>query len=145
MEVVRAIEEGAVGSITQARAKYGIGGATTVGRWVREYGKNHLIGKVIRVETADEKSELKKLKQRVKVLEKTLCDSTIDLAIERAYIDILAEKAGIEDLSAFKKKPTSSGSKDDEQPEKGLRNHSESTVSASEDESTELLHGAETV
>jgi hypothetical protein len=56
------------------------------------------------VETADEKSELKKLKQRVKVLEKTLCDSTIDLAIERAYIDILAEKAGVEDLSAFKKK-----------------------------------------
>ena len=104
MEVVRAIEEGAVGSITQARAKYGIGGANTVGRWVRKYGKNHLIGKVIRVETADEKSELKKLKQRVKVLERTLSDSTIDLAIERAYTDILAEKAGVEDLSAFKKK-----------------------------------------
>jgi hypothetical protein len=42
------------------------------------------------VETADEKSELKKLKQRVKVLERTLADSTIDLAIERAYIEILA-------------------------------------------------------
>ena len=102
--VVRAIEEGEVDNCNQAMQKFGVRGCATVGNWVRKYGKNHLIGKVIRVETADEKSELKRLKKRIKLLESTLADSTVDLAIERAYTEMLAEQAGIEDLEAFKKK-----------------------------------------
>jgi len=71
---------------------------------VRKYGKNHLLGKVIRVESPEEKDELKRLQQRVAQLESTLADATIDLAIERAYTEMLAEKAGVEDVESFKKK-----------------------------------------
>ncbi len=102
--VVRAIEEGEVDNCAQASQKFGVRGRSTVGSWVLKYGKNHLIGKVIRVETADEKNELKRLKRRIQLLERTLADSTVDLAIERAYTEMLAEQAGIEDLEAFKKK-----------------------------------------
>ena len=102
--VVRAIEEGEVDNCLEAGQRFGIRGNGTVQRWVRQHGKNHLIGKLIRVETADEKNELKRLKKRIGVLERTLADSTIDLAIERAYTEMLAEEAGVEDLSAFKKK-----------------------------------------
>jgi len=71
---------------------------------VCKYGKNHLLGKVIRVESPEEKDELKRLQQRVAQLESTLADATIDLAIERAYTEMLAEKAGVEDVESFKKK-----------------------------------------
>ena len=101
--VVRAIEQGEIDNCFQAQQKYGLG-CGTVETWVRKYGKNHLIGKVIRVETPDEQNELKRLKQRVQLLERTLADATVDLAIERAYTEMLAEQAGIEDLGAFKKK-----------------------------------------
>ena len=58
----------------------------------------------MRVETPEEKNELKRLKQRVQLLERTLADTTVDLAIERAYTEMLAQEAGVEDLAAFKKK-----------------------------------------
>jgi transposase-like protein len=102
--VVRAIEEGEVENCNQARERYGIGGCDTVSGWVRKYGKDHLIGKVIRVETADERNEIKRLKQRVRVLEQTLADTSVDLALERAFNGLLGEQAGIEDMAAFKKK-----------------------------------------
>ena len=101
--VVRAIEEGQFENCFQARQKYGLGSGT-VESWVRRLGKNHLIGKVVRVETPEEKNELKRLKQRVQLLERTLADTTVDLAIERAYTEMLAQEAGVEDLAAFKKK-----------------------------------------
>ena len=104
LSVVRAIEDGEVDNCCQARERYGVRGGGTVERWVRNYGKNHLVGKVIRVETINEINELKRLKQRVRLLEGTLADATVDLAIERAYTEILAQRAGIEDLRAFKKK-----------------------------------------
>jgi len=56
------------------------------------------------VESPEEKDELKRLQQRVAQLESTLADATIDLAIERAYTEMLAEKAGVEDVESFKKK-----------------------------------------
>lgn len=101
--VVRAIEAGEFDNCNQAKQRYGLGCGTVEG-WVRKYGKNHLIGKVIRVESPGEKDELKRLRKRVAQLESTLADATIDLAIERAYTDMLAERAGVEDLEAFKKK-----------------------------------------
>lgn len=56
------------------------------------------------MESPEEKDELKRLQQRVAQLESTLADATIDLAIERAYTEMLAEKAGVEDVESFKKK-----------------------------------------
>jgi transposase-like protein len=85
------------------RSKYQVRGAGTVEHWVRKYG-NGTRGKVIRVETPQEINELKRLKDRVKRLETALADANIDLALERAYIRIACERAGIKDVEEFKKK-----------------------------------------
>ena len=85
------------------RSKYGIRGDGTVESWVRKYG-NGTRGKVIRVETPEEINELKRLKERVKRLERVLADANIDLALERAYTQIACERAGIKDVEEFKKK-----------------------------------------
>jgi transposase-like protein len=103
-QVVREIETGKLASCWAASQRYGIRGTVTVSRWVRKYGRNHLIGKVVRVETADERDELKRLQQRVRDLEKVVTDQLLDLAVERTYVKLACREAGIQDVEAFKKK-----------------------------------------
>ena len=106
MSVVRELETSGLAFGALAR-KYGIKGANTVQTWVRKYG-NGSRGKVIRVEKPEEIDQTKKLKERVRVLERTVGSLHVELALERAYTNIACERAGIEDVSAFKKKAAGS-------------------------------------
>jgi transposase len=90
-------------SFDSVRRKYGVKGTWTVQRWVHKYG-NGTRGKVVRVEKPEEISELARLKQRVRLLEGALADSNLDLALERAYVRLACERAGIQDVEEFKKK-----------------------------------------
>jgi transposase len=102
MEVVREMETQGLNS-NKVRQKYGIRGGGTVERWARKYG-NGLLGKVIRVETPKDMDEFKKLKERVKRLESLLADTHLELALERQYLRLACQRAGIEDVGEFKKK-----------------------------------------
>ena len=102
MSVVREVEEGDL-PFEVVRRKYGIGGRVTVLKWVRKYG-NGSRGKRIRVERPEEIDELKGLRQRVRLLERSLADSNIELALERQYTRLACQRAGIEDVAGFKKK-----------------------------------------
>jgi len=102
MAVVRELEA-SQGSFEQVRRKYGIGGCSTVQKWVWRYG-NGTRGKVIRVETPEAINEQERLKQRVRLLERALADANIDLALERQYTRLACERAGIKDVAEFKKK-----------------------------------------
>jgi transposase len=102
MEVVRVVERDGL-SFDEARRKYGIFGGGTVQYWLAKYG-NGTRGKVIRVEKPEEISELKRLKQRVRNLETALADANVDLAVERAYMRMACQRAGIKDIEEFKKK-----------------------------------------
>ena len=102
IQVVGEVERGGA-SFASVQKKYGIGGEGTVKLWVCKYG-NGSRGKIIRVETPEQIDELKRLRERVKRLESLLADANIDLALERAYTQIACERAGIQDIEAFKKK-----------------------------------------
>lgn len=102
MQVVRELEENDL-PFAHIQRKYGIKGGETVQKWTRKYG-NGSRGKVIRVQKPEEIDEVKKLKERVRLLEKALADANVDLAIERAYTEIACERAGIRDVADFKKK-----------------------------------------
>lgn len=104
LQVVREVEEGRFGTPSEAGRAYGVKGPHTVAYWIRQYGKNHLLGKVVRVETAKEVNEAKELRKRVRELEKALADAHIDLRLDAAYLQIACRAAGIEDVDAFKKK-----------------------------------------
>lgn len=45
LKVVSELESGELSSQAEARRKCGIGGAPTIPRWLRKYGKNHLLAK----------------------------------------------------------------------------------------------------
>jgi transposase len=102
IQIVRELETGSI-NMDQIRRKYAIGGCASIRGWAKKYG-NGSVGRVIRVETPEQIDEMKRLKERVKRLEALLADANIDLAIERAYTQIACERAGIKDVTEFKKK-----------------------------------------
>jgi transposase-like protein len=104
LQVLRELEEGKFSGPWSAARAYGIRGSGTIEYWARRHGRNHLVGKVIRVEKPEEISELKRLRQRVRDLEKALADARLDLKLDEAYLQIACRSAGIEDVEAFKKK-----------------------------------------
>jgi len=104
LQVIRELEAGRFGSLNEAKLAYGIKGAMTVGKWIRRYGKNQLLGKVIVVMKADEQTEVKELRKRVRELEKALADAHIDSRLDAAYLKIACRRAGVEDVEDFKKK-----------------------------------------
>ena len=104
LQVVREIEERKHPSCWAAREVYGIGGKTTVQKWMRRYGRSHLLRKVVLVQSPGERSEVRKLKDRVQQLEKALVDAHLDLRLERAYLEIACEEGWKGSVDELKKK-----------------------------------------
>jgi len=101
--VVMEIEAGKFTSFNAARKAYNIGGGKTITEWVKKYGKEHLLPRTIRVTKANEKSEIQKLRKRVKELERAVSDSRIEVLIEREYVNIMCEEFGV-NRDKYKKK-----------------------------------------
>ena len=72
-KVVSEIESGEI-NICKAQSLYDIKGGSTIQRWIRKLGKNHLLAKIIRVEMKDEKDKIKELEKKVKQLESALAE-----------------------------------------------------------------------
>ena len=104
MQVLRELEEGRFSTRADAARTYGIRGACTIESWARRYGKSHILGKVIRVETPQEVNETRELRRRVRELEKALVDAHLKERFDKAYLRIACRAAGIEDVDEFKKK-----------------------------------------
>ena len=103
-KVVSELESGKLANMSEARRKYGIGGGSTVRNWVKKFGKNHLLGKVIRVETPQDADEKKKLEDRIEKLEKALADAKVKEVLNEAYFKVACKKFGVTDIEDFKKK-----------------------------------------
>ena len=104
LQVVSELESGKFSCIFEARKRYGINGVGTVESWILKYGKNHLLNKVVRVESTKERNQLKEMKAKIRELESALSDAHLDLRLERAWGELACEAAGIDDVDAFKKK-----------------------------------------
>ena len=104
LQVVRELEQGRFKTATEAGRAYGVKWPYTVASWVKKLGKNHLLGKLVRVMKADEETEAKALRKRVRELEKALADAHIDLKLEEAYVKLACKAAGVENVAEFKKK-----------------------------------------
>ena len=109
LQVIDDIESGRFCSPREASQAYGIPGDATIYRWIRKYGRNHLLKKVIRVEKANEPTELARQRERIRQLEALVADLSMDKALSDARLEILCEQQGI-DLESFKKKAATSKS-----------------------------------
>lgn len=104
LQVLRELEEGKFPSMTAAARAYGISGLGMVKYWAEKYGRSQVVGKVVRVETAKEVSEVKELRKRVRDLEKALANERLDHLLDEAYLQIACRTAGVTDVEEFKKK-----------------------------------------
>lgn len=104
LQVLRELETGRWESREAAARAYGIGGRGMIAYWARKYGKEHLMGKVIRVEKPEERDEKRELRKRVRELEQALADAHLEHRFDEAYLKIACRAAGIEDVEGFKKK-----------------------------------------
>lgn len=85
-KVVKEIEEEGV-SIEHIKRRYGIKGGGTVQKWLRNFGKNNLVNKVVRIETMEEKDRIKQLEQEIKKLKTALADSVLAQKCLEVVID----------------------------------------------------------
>ena len=99
-QVVSEIESGSVG-IDGARRRYGIGGCGTIPFWLRKYGKNHLLGRVIRVEKPEERDQLKAQAERIRELESALADAHIAKVALESLVEVAGEEYGVDLKKSF--------------------------------------------
>lgn len=102
-QVVGEIASGRHTSPHAARKAYGINGADTVDKWVRKYGREDLLPKRVRIETMQERDELKEAHKRIRILEAAVADAHIDCCLEKAFLKVACDRLG-DNPENFKKK-----------------------------------------
>lgn len=102
-QVVDELAGGKHDSITRVRRVYGISGGDTVNRWIRQYGREEMLPKCVRIETVKERDELKEARKRIRELEAAVADAHIDYCLEKGYLQEACDRLGV-DMDEFKKK-----------------------------------------
>lgn len=110
-QVIADLESGRFATLAAARQHYGIDGSSTIQRWLRRYGQNHLLTKVVRVQKPDEADQIRQLKQQIAQLERVLGRTQANCVMEAEYLRLACAQLG-QEVEAFKKKydgPPSTG------------------------------------
>jgi len=102
-KVISEIESGKL-TIAEARKIYDIKSSPTIYEWLRKYGKNHLIKKVVRVEMKDEKDKLKELERQKRELESALAQSHLKNLCLEALIECVEERYEVDVKKTFGQK-----------------------------------------
>lgn len=89
-KVVKEIEVEGM-SVGLAARRYGIKGGSTISRWLKKFGKNHLLRKIVRVEMKGEKDRVKELEAEIKRLKIALADTTMEKHVLETVISKVNE------------------------------------------------------
>jgi len=95
-KIVTEIEKGKL-TVNQAMELYDIKGSATIYHWIRKYGKNDLVRKVVRIEMKDEKSVLKQKEMRIRELESALSSLALHNICLQSYVDVVNENISEEE------------------------------------------------
>lgn len=97
--VVAEYEAGA--SLQGLRQRYGIGGATTIQKWIKRYATAGFRHEVVVIQRAEERQQVKKreeeLEARVRDLEAAVAQLTLDKLMLETILEVASEAVG-EDL-----------------------------------------------
>jgi hypothetical protein len=70
---------------------YDIRGGATIYNWIRKYGKNHLLKKLVRIEVKDEKNKMVELERENRSLKSAVASLTLQLICAQSYIEVVEE------------------------------------------------------
>ena len=105
-KVIREIESGKY-SLREASKIYSISDQSLY-NWLRKLGKNHLIGKIVRIEMKGEADRIKQLEAEKKELESALAKAHLKIITLESTMEVAEEKYKID----FKKNSGLKGSKE---------------------------------
>jgi transposase-like protein len=94
-QVVESIERDGL-SIEACRRRYGIKGGATIQKWLRTFGKNELLNKVVMVQTLEERDEVKRLREEVNRLKIAYAELAIEHKIDQKVIEVADELYGMD-------------------------------------------------
>lgn len=101
--VVGELESGSLTSATEACRRYGVANPVTVARWVRQYGRNDLLARYVRVEKPGERDQLKLMEKRIRDLEHALAQTQMKALLNEGYFSVLCEQTGLDPEEQKKK------------------------------------------
>ena len=104
LQVVSELESGRFRSHLEASQTYGIRGSATVRRWLKEYGKNHLLNRVVRIESVNEKDQIRALEKEISQLKNAVADSKLQELIHKTTFEVVCQEYGLGSPSEVKKK-----------------------------------------
>ena len=104
-KVITEIESGKY-SLRQVSKIYNVSDVSLY-KWLRRFGKNHLIGKIVRVEMKGEADLIKQLEAEKKALESALAQAHLKIITLESTMEVAEERYKID----FKKNIGSKGSK----------------------------------
>jgi transposase-like protein len=94
LRLVEDVANGKYKSLDEAGRRNGIRGYPTVSKWIKQYGREDIPPKRIRVETMNEIDGLQAARSRIRKLEAALADARMDYRLESAFLDIACGKLG---------------------------------------------------
>lgn len=98
LKVISEIESGKL-TVSQAKARYDIRGASTIDTWLKKYGKNHLLAKIVRIEMPDETSRLKSLEKQKQELETALAQAHLKILRLESTVEVYEEHYGMDETT----------------------------------------------
>jgi transposase len=90
IQVVNEIERCEL-TLAEARRKYGIPGNNTIQPWLRKFGKEELLTKVVRVESRNERDRIKELEKQKQDLESALAQAHLKVIALETLIEVAQE------------------------------------------------------
>jgi len=93
-QVVREYEEGT--SIEDLRKKYGIGGKSTIQKWIKKYSYQGLRHELLRIQRPEEVQRIRELETRVQELEQALGRMTLEKLALESSLEVLQETYGVD-------------------------------------------------
>lgn len=108
-KVISEIESGKL-TIAEARKIYDIKSSPTIYCWLRKYGKNHLINKVVRVEMRDEKDKIKELERQKRKLESALAQAHLKNLCLESLLECVEEHYQVDVKKTFGQKASKESS-----------------------------------
>ena len=91
-QVVDMIERGDYSKVEIAR-RFQLS-PVSIYKWLRQLGRNDLIGKVVRIETMEERDRTKELEEKIKSLQKALSETQIKYLAMESIVEIASEHYG---------------------------------------------------
>lgn len=93
-QVVREYEEGIC--IEDLRKKYGIGGKSTIQKWIKKYSHQGLRHELLRIQRPEEVQRIRELEERVQELEQALGRVTLEKLALESSLEVLQESYGVD-------------------------------------------------